>query len=53
MATVRSAGHGILSEERREQREHVVELLTARASRRCTASSPGAPVEGFLREYAA
>jgi len=28
MATVRSAGQGILSDERREQREHVVELLT-------------------------
>jgi bacterioferritin len=28
MATVRSASQGILSDERREEREHVVELLT-------------------------
>ena len=28
MATVRSASHGILSDERSQQREHIVELLT-------------------------
>ncbi|MFP5363381.1 MAG: ferritin-like domain-containing protein [Thermoleophilia bacterium] len=28
MASVRSASHGILSDDRREQREHIVELLT-------------------------
>jgi bacterioferritin len=28
MAAVRSASHGILSDERREQREHIIELLT-------------------------
>ena len=28
MASVRNASHGILSDDRREQREHIVELLT-------------------------
>jgi hypothetical protein len=35
MAAVRSASQGILSEERREQREHIVELLT----KACTSSA--------------